>query len=68
MAVPFRSKSQFTSAGKDLDKFMGQMEKFNKLRGSLELGDFKIVDSASLQQIADLKKQLEDAQKEIVKI
>jgi len=29
MSVPFRNKSQFTSAGKDLDKFMAQMEKFN---------------------------------------
>ena len=68
MAVPFKSKSQFTSAGKDLDKFMVQMEKFNKLRRGLELGDFKVVDPASLQQIENLKKQLEDAQKEIVKI
>ena len=68
MSVPFRNKSQFTSAGKDLDKFMAQMEKFNQLRGDLQLGDFKVVDPASLQQLADLKKQLEDAQKEIIKI
>lgn len=68
MSVPFRSKSQFTSAGKDLDKFMAQMEKFNQLRGGLQLGDFKVIDPASLQQLADLKKQLEDAQKEITKI